>query len=897
MWEDLRGCVFMRKNKKNIREEFINKRLIEASNLKGEELLKKMNNTLKGYEVEEVKKRLYKYGRNEITSEKKESTLRIFINSFINPFTLVLLVIAIVSSFTDIFLREPKDRSYSTLIIILTMVTISGILNFVQENKSNKASEKLKEMIKIKALVERGGKKDIELSNIVPGDIVYLYSGCMVPADLRILYSNKLFISEATLTGESEPIEKFSCNNSLDSNNPLECTNIAFMGSNVVSGNAVCMAISTGDYTYFGSMAKGISKNKGKTSFEKGIYELSFLLIKFMLFMVPIVFFANGFTKGDWGEAFLFALSVAVGLTPEMLPMIVTTNLAKGALEMAKKKTVVKSLSSMQNFGAMDILCTDKTGTLTEDRVTLRSYVNIYGEKEEEVFKYAFLNTLFQSEEKSVMDLAIISKAKDLNKDFSREGYSKISDFSFDLNRKIISVLLEDEKNKVTLISKGNIEDIMKISSKAEYKGEIKLIDEYLRDKIYRTVKELNKAGFRVLALCKKEEASLRKKEGLKGKRDMILVGYVAFLDPPKESAVLAVEALHKNGVNVKVLTGDNEFVTKAICKEVGIKCENILLGKDISSMEDEKLREVSCKTDIFAKLSPKQKAKIVKVLREKNHVVGFMGDGINDAIAMREADVGISVDTALDIAKEAADIILLERDLMVLESGVIEGRKTFGNIIKYIKMTTSSNFGNMFSVVVASIFLPFLPMLPLQILTLNLIYDISCISIPWDNMDLEYLSKPRRWEASSIGRFMVFIGPISSIFDIATYIILFFIICPGALGGNYGGEGVNKALFASLFNTGWFVESLWSQTLVIYMLRTEKLPFIESRASSLVVALTSLSILFGTLIPYTPLGSFLGMSSLPKSYFPWLFLILFSYMIFITIVKKIFKKRYGELL
>lgn len=886
-----------RTEQKVINEVLMNERLIRASKMSSENLLKEMGTSLSGYSDKEVERRIDKYGENVISHEKGDSVFKRLFESFVNPFTVVLFILAIISTFTDIILPAPSDRSYSTVVIIVTMVTISGMLKFVQESRSNNSAEKLKEMVKTTATVERAGRKEVELSEIVPGDIVYLSAGDMIPADVRIISSKDLFVSQASLTGESEPVEKYGEEVTSDLTNPLESTNLGFMGSNVVSGSAICIVLATGDYTYFGSMAKTITEKKVVTSFEKGVNSVSWLLIKFMMCMVPVVFFANGLTKGDWGESFLFALSVAVGLTPEMLPMIVTTNLAKGAVKMAKKKTVVKSLNSIQNFGAMDVLCTDKTGTLTQDKVVLEYHLDIHGNEDERVLRHAFLNSFFQTGLKNLMDVAILNYAN--NAEFSdlEKKYTKVDEIPFDFNRRRMSVVIKDKEGKTQLITKGAVEEMLKISSHVEYKGKVEVLTDEIRKEILATVDRLNNEGMRVIAVSQKNNPSVEGVFSVKDESNMVLMGYLAFLDPPKESTLSAIKALNENGVSVKVLTGDNDGVTKCICRQVGMEVENILLGSQISEMSDEQLKVEVEKTNVFAKLSPQQKARIVRVLRENGHTVGFMGDGINDAAAMHESDVGISVDTAVDIAKESADIILLEKDLMVLEKGVIEGRRTFGNIIKYIKMTASSNFGNMFSVVIASVFLPFLPMLPIQILALNLIYDISCISIPWDNMDEEYLRKPRKWDASSIGKFMVWIGPTSSVFDIATFIIMFFIICPSIAGGYYGEPGVNNILFISVFNAGWFVESLWSQTLVIHMIRTPKLPFIQSRASLPVLAITTLAIIVGTVIPYTFLGTSLGMTALPYTYFPWLLGIVICYMVLATIMKNVFRKHYGELL
>lgn len=886
-----------RTEQKVINEVLMNERLIRASKMSSENLLKEMGTSLNGYSEKEVERRIDKYGENVISHEKGNSVFKRLFESLVNPFTVVLFILAIISTFTDIILPAPSDRSYSTVVIIVTMVTVSGVLKFVQESRSNNSAEKLKAMVKTTATVEREGRKEIELSEIVPGDIVYLSAGDMIPADVRIVSSKDLFVSQASLTGESEPVEKYREEVTSNLTNPLEGTNLGFMGSNVISGSAICVVLATGDYTYFGSMAKTITEKKVITSFEKGVNSVSWLLIKFMMCMVPVVFFANGLTKGDWGESFLFALSVAVGLTPEMLPMIVTTNLAKGAVKMAKKKTVVKSLNSIQNFGAMDVLCTDKTGTLTQDKVVLEYHLDVHGNEDERVLRHAFFNSFFQTGLKNLMDVAILEQANKLSFSDLERKYTKVDEIPFDFNRRRMSVVIKDKEGKTQLITKGAVEEMLKISSKVEYRGKVEVLTDEIRKEILATVERLNNEGMRVIAVAQKNNPSVEGVFSVEDESNMVLMGYLAFLDPPKESTLSAIKALNDNGVAVKVLTGDNDGVTKCICKQVGLEVENILLGSQISEMSDEELKVEVEKTNIFAKLSPQQKTRIVRILRENGHTVGFMGDGINDAAAMHESDVGISVDTAVDIAKESADIILLEKDLMVLEKGVIEGRRTFGNIIKYIKMTASSNFGNMFSVVIASVFLPFLPMLPIQILALNLIYDISCISIPWDNMDDEYLRKPRKWDASSIGKFMVWIGPTSSVFDIATYIIMFFVICPSIAGGHYGAPGVNNALFISVFNAGWFVESLWSQTLVIHMIRTPKLPFIQSRASLPVLAVTTLAIIVGTVIPYTFLGTSLGMTALPYTYFPWLLGIVICYMVLATAMKNAFRKYYGELL
>lgn len=877
----------------------VTEKLISASRTDNNELLKKYETTLDGYSESTAEKFRDKFGNNEISSQKPEPILKKLIGAFINPFTIVLFVLAAISLFTDVIIASPGEKNPSTVIIICTMVLISGFLRFVQETRSNNSAKKLKAMVQSTAAVSRGeeGKKEIPLAEIVPGDIIYLAAGDMIPADVRVLSCKDLFVSQSSLTGESEPIEKFAKKAETDSYNPLELSNLAFMGSNVVSGSAVCLALATGDDTCFGSMAKTITRKQDKTSFEKGLNSVSWLLIRFMMFMVPVVLFINGFTDGNWFQAFLFALSVAVGLTPEMLPMIVTTNLAKSAVRMAKKKTIVRHINSMQNFGAMDVLCTDKTGTITQDKVVLERYLDIHGNEDERILRHAFLNSYYQTGLKNLMDVAILNHAKSEPYRSMQEKYTKVDEIPFDFNRRRMSVVIRDTDGKTQLITKGAVEEMLSISAYAEYKGIVVEMTDEIEKEILATVKKLNNEGMRVLAVAQKTNPAVEGVFSVKDESGMVLIGYLAFLDPPKETAAAAIRALNDYGVAVKVLTGDNDAVTRNVCSKVGLAADNMLLGTDIDKMDDGELSKAVESTSVFVKLSPQQKARIVLALRENGHTVGFMGDGINDAPAMHESDVAVSVDTAVDIAKESADIILLEKDLMVLKEGVVEGRRTFGNIIKYIKMTTSSNFGNMFSVLAASIFLPFLPMQPIQILFLNMIYDISCIAIPWDNMDEDYLKVPRKWDASSIGRFMLFFGPTSSIFDILTFIVMFFVICPAFTGETFGANGVKSGLFVSLFNAGWFVESLWSQTLIIHMIRTPKVPFIQSRASLPVLLSTFAAIAVGSMVPYTSFGKSLFMSAMPASYFPWLFFILLGYMVFTTLIKTIYKKKYGEFL
>jgi len=910
----------------SVKAERAKKRLLRAACRDGNTLLIQYDNSAAGYDEDDVEEMREEHGVNIITKQNEDTLLKRFIGAFINPFTVVLMALAVVSFLMDVVWAKPGEADFTVVIIIMTMVIISGLLRFIQELRSSNAAKRLSEMVETTVSVARkfhdkesgdtySQKLEIPLDEVVVGDVVYLAAGDMVPADVRIIQAKDLFISQSALTGESEPVEKFSQTLTKTGKSPLELNNLAFMGTNVISGSATAMAITVGDDTVLGSISRQLQAKSPPTSFEKGVNSVSWVLIRFMLVMVPVVLLLNGFTKVDdpnrWMNAVLFAISVAVGLTPEMLPMIVSANLAKGAVSMSKKRVIVKSLNSIQNFGAMDILCTDKTGTITQDKVVLELHLDTEGNESIDVLRQAFLNSYYQTGLKNLMDLSIIEYARKAHLTNLWVDYKKIDEIPFDFNRRRMSVAVEDASGKTTLITKGAIEEMLSISTHAGYMDTLTELDDTLRKNILAASRKLNAKGMRVLGLAQKSVSNPAAALGAADECEMVFIGYLAFLDPPKESAGAAIKTLQEYGVKVKVLTGDNESVTGTVCKSVGIDAEHVLLGSDIEKMNDEILGKAVEDVDIFAKLSPSQKARIVTALRNNGHTVGFMGDGINDAPAMRAADVGISVDTAVDIAKESANIILLEKDLMVLEEGVVEGRKIYANIIKYIKMTASSNFGNMFSVLAASAFLPFLPMLPIQILVLNLIYDISCIAIPWDNVDLDYLRKPRKWDASSISRFMLWIGPTSSVFDIVTYCVLFFVICPAAVAKvfpEFAGISIfemlkndsakNAAyLFAAIFHTGWFVESLWSQTLVIHMIRTPKIPFIQSRASLHVTLLTTLGIAVGTIIPYTWLGKQFNMVPLPWSFFPWLAAIILAYMLLATAMKKFFVWKYGELL
>lgn len=807
-----------------------------------------------------------------------------------------------------------KDFDCLTVVIILTMVFLSGTLRFVQESRSGNAAEKLLAMITTTCTVTRKGQEmaEIPLDEVVVGDIVHLSAGDMLPADVRILDAKDLFVSQASLTGESEPIEKIPMvNETRDA--ITDYTNIAFMGSNVLSGSASAVVVTVGDHTLFGSMASEVAHEAVETSFSKGVNAVSWVLIRFMLVMVPLVFVANGITKGDWLSAFLFGISIAVGLTPEMLPMIVTTCLAKGAVSMSKKQTIVKNLNSIQNFGAIDILCTDKTGTLTQDKVVLEYHLNVNGEDDLRVLRHAYLNSYFQTGYKNLMDVAIIQKTEEEEADDPQlvdlsEHYVKVDEIPFDFARRRLTTVVQNRDGKTQMVTKGAVEEMLSICSFAECDGKVRPMTKELKSRILATVDDLNEKGFRVLAIAQKSNPSPAGAFGVTDECDMVLMGYLAFLDPPKESTADAIKALKAHGVTTKILTGDNDKVTRTICKQVGLKVRNMLLGSDLENMSDQELAKAAETTDVFAKLTPDQKARVVSVFRENGHTVGFMGDGINDASAMKSADIGISVDTAVDVAKESADIVLLEKDLMVLEEGIIEGRKTYANMIKYIKMTASSNFGNMFSVLAASALLPFLPMESLQLIFLNLIYDLSCTAIPWDNVDEEFISVPRKWDASSVGSFMMWIGPTSSVFDWMTYIFMYFVFCPlfvsrgvlyNDLASHFAGADLVRmqTAYVAMFQTGWFIESMWSQTLVIHMIRTPKLPFIQSHASAPLTLMTFTGIGVLTIIPFTTFGRMLGFVALPTAYFAYLIPCILLYMVLATSLKKAYVRHYGELL
>ena len=866
-------------------EQEIKKNLQNMSKKNIENVFKDLDSSIEGLSSSEAKKRLETFGINEVVHEKRKPWYIYLFKAFLDPFILILLFIVFISYFTDIAFVSAEEQSYVTILIISILIAISVILRFTQEYKSQITADNLKDLVPTTTSIERKGNKpeEINMINVVPGDIIHLAAGDLIPADMRILKSTDLFISQSSLTGESEPVEKFTETDTTDKNqNVADLDNIALMGTIVVSGAAKGVVIQTGNNSYFGSIAESIAKDVGETSFEEGVRSVSVLLIKFMIITVPIVFLINGISKKDWLSALLFSISIAVGLTPEMLPTLVSTNLAKGAVSLSKKKIVVKRLNSIQNFGAMDILCTDKTGTLTEDKIVLENYLNVSGEEDLDVLKHGYLNSFHQTGLKNLLDIAVIDRGDKEGIKKAVSSYKKVDEIPFDFKRRRMSVVVKNEDNVRELITKGAVEEMLSICTSVKLKGKIIPLTPELDKKIKDMVKDLNEEGMRVLAIAQKNDVPSETVFGVKDECEMVLIGYMGFLDPAKESVISAIKALYEHGLDVKVLTGDNDIVTKKIAKDVGIPVNNIVLGSDIEDLSDDELYSLSSKSSILAKLSPAQKERVIRVLQENDHVVGFLGDGINDAQGLKQADVGISVDNAVDIAKESADIILLEKDLNVLEEGVIEGRRVFGNINKYIKITASSNFGNVFSVLIASAFLPFLPMLPIQLLVQNLLYSISQISIPWDNMDEEYLKKPQQWDASEIAKFMIYIGPVSSIFDIVTFVVMWFVF------------GANNVESMALFQSGWFVVGLLTQTLIVHMIRTRKVPFIQSRASAPVLIMTGVIIAVGVIIPFTGFGTFINLVPLPPSYFIWLVGILISYSLLTELVKRIYIKKFN---
>jgi P-type Mg2+ transporter len=862
--------------------------LIDIAQKDVDGVLKLFDTTLEGLTETEAKRRLAKSGLNEIAREQPKKWYVQLLKTVTNPLSLLLIVLAIVSLLTG---------SPIAALIISIMVIFGGLLRFSQEFRSNKAAEKLREMVSTTTAVNRQDPTksttpteqqgittgtEIAVKFLVPGDIVFLSAGDMIPADIRLIVAKDLFLSQSALTGESLPTEKHVDLIDKQQKTPLELVNLCFMGTTVVSGSGTAVVAETGSHTYLASLAETIGGTRVRTSFDKAVNSVTKLLLRFMLIMAPLVFLINGIVKHNWVEAFTFALSVAVGLAPEMLPVIVTANLAKGAIAMSEKKVIVKNIDAIQDFGSMNILCTDKTGTLTQDKIVLQRHLDPYGQESLDVLKYAYLNSFYQTGLKNLLDVAVLDRKQELTSlDIDRD-YHKFDEVPFDFVRRRMSVIIAETDKDHVLICKGAVEEVLKVCTQLKVDDKILPMDASVHTRVADLQQKLNSDGLRVIAVAYKTIPRSQSHCAIADESDLILLGNIAFLDPPKDSAAQALKALNRNGVDVKILTGDNEIITRKICRDVGLPVQNVLLGSDLESLADDKLAEIAATTTIFAKFSPTQKAKVIQVLRKSGNIVGYMGDGINDAAALREADVGISVDTAADVAKESADIILLEKNLLVLESGVTIGRQTFSNIVKYIRMGTSSNFGNMFSVLGASAILPFLPMQPVQILINNLLYDFSQTGIPFDNVDKEDLVKPPKWKIENIQRFMIFIGPISSIFDYATYALMWFVF------------GATTVEHQALFQTGWFVESLMTQTLIVHVIRTAKVPFFQSRASLPMLLITSTVMCIGMYLPFSPIGSSLGFVPLPAVYFLWLAAILTCYCVLTQFVKTWFIKKYG---
>lgn len=849
----------------------VSQELIDAARSEVPQVLNGLGTSPQGLSESRAETLRDTHGPNEVAQEKRHGNLWRLMTSLRNPLVVLLSALAAISFATG----DPRAGT-----VMCLMVVLGVLLKFIQETRADTAAAKLKAMIKVTATVIRDGQPvELPLSEIVPGDIVKLSAGDMIPADLRVISSKDLFVIQASLTGESLPIEKFDAGETRESLSPLEFSNTCFLGTSVESGTALAVAVATGKRTYFGSMAGSIIGQHVETSFDKGIKRFTWLMMRFMMVMVPLVFLINGLTKGNWGEAFFFALAVAVGLTPEMLPMIVSVSLSRGAILMSRKKVIVKRLNSIQNFGAMDVLCTDKTGTLTIDHVVLERHCDVVRTEDDAVLRDAYLISHFQTGLKNVLDRAILDHRKDIHEKYEVEQHRKVDEIPFDFSRRLMSVVVEMPDTTHRLLTKGAPEEVFRRCTQFELDEEILPMDPVLIQDLRDEYERLSDDGFRVLAVAYKDFQP-RGAYSKDDETDLVLRGYVAFLDPPKESAGPAIAALQKHGVQVKILTGDNDRVSRKVCHDVGLPTEALVLGGDIESMSDEQLLSAVRATTIFARLSPAHKQRIIQVLRANGHVVGFMGDGINDAPALRAADVGISVDTAVDIAKESADVILLEKSLLVLEEGVLEGRKVFANIIKYVRMGASSNFGNMFSVLGASAFLPFVPMLPIQILTNNLLYDFSQVPIPTDNVDPEQIEKPRPWSMDDIRRFILFIGPISSVFDYSTYFVMLYLF------------NCWDPARSSLFQTGWFVESLMTQTLIIHVIRTNKIPFLQSVPSVPLVLTSFMIIMVGLWLPHSGLAPSLGLTELPLLYWPILILTLFCYLVLTQVAKTMLLRR-----
>ena len=842
--------------------------------------LHRLGTTERGLDADAIATRRREYGRNEISGKKRNSALLDMLHRIRNPLVIQLLVICVVS----VLMGDMRSAS-----VVGGMVFLSVVLAHFQESRSNRAVEKLREMVQTTVVVIReGAEVEVNFSELVPGDVVVLHAGSIIPADLRLIATKDFFVSQAALTGESMPVEKSSEPCPSAGRGTIELQNACFQGSNVLSGSARGVVVLTGARTYFGAISARLSGQQVQTSFDRGIAGFTWLMIRFMIVMVSAVFLIVGLSKHNWVEALLFSLSVAVGLTPEMLPMIVTVNLSKGALAMSRKKVIVKRLNAIQNFGAMDILCSDKTGTLTQDRVVLEKYVDVTNRQSEDVLRYAYMNSYYQTGLRNLLDRAILAHS-DLDVERS---CPKVDEIPFDFQRRRMSVIIDYEDAHV-LVCKGAVEEVYRACDRYQVDEEINPLIDVIKSDLMEEYEALSSDGYRVLAIAYKEFPKDKKVFAVGDESQMILLGYIAFFDPPKDSTARAIEQLHRNGVRVKVLTGDNALVTRKVCRDVGLDSGVIVTGDQLVGLDKEKLADLAEQHSVFARLSPAQKDDIIQALQRRGHVVGYLGDGINDAPSLKTADVGISVDSAVDVAKESADIILLEKNLLVLEDGIIEGRRVFSNIIKYIRMGASSNFGNMFSVIGGSYFLPFLPMSSGQILLNNLLYDFSQTGIPTDRVDDEFLQKPRQWNIGNIKKFMMFIGPMSSIFDYATYfLMLYYFNCH--LFSAPDTTPAMKAYYERLFHTGWFVESLLTQTMIVYIIRTRKIPFIQSWPSFGMLFTTLVVMAVAAWLPYSPFAHFFGLEALPAIFWAWIAGFVLLYAVLTHFVKVWFYNRYG---
>lgn len=887
----------------SLRSRTQNQRYLEQfSACTAAEVLDRLQSTPQGLNSSRVEQSRARYGSNAVARSRTRSFARLLAAAFINPFTAILAVLAAVSFYTDIYLARPEDRSIATVAIIVAMIAVSGVLHIVQDARSAKTMAALAQLTEDTCAVMRDGElREVPLDDVVVGDLVSLAAGDLVPADVRIISARDLFVTQAALTGESEPQEKTA--------DAGTRSNIAFMGTSVVSGSGLGLVVQTGARTMFGSMAAAVAQDGGPTAFDRGVASVSRVLVALMVAMVPVVVLVNGLARGNWLDALLFAVSVAVGLTPEMLPMIMTTCLARGAQVMAEHKVVVKRLDAIQDLGAMDVLCSDKTGTLTCDAVALEGAFDVAGRDDARVLRHAYLVSRYQTGMRSELDRAVVERFAELARKDGRLAedagrFEKVDELPFDFARRRMSVAVRDGAGKTQLITKGAVDETLGACAFAEIDGSVVLLDAAVREQARATADRLTDAGLRVIAVAQKSDPRPADELSVADECSMVLLGYLAFLDQPKASAARAVRELAEHGVAVKVLTGDTERVAAAVCSRVGIDAGEVLTGDDIDRLDDGDLARAAEGCQVFARLTPEQKVRVIDALRGAGHVVGFMGDGVNDAGALRRADVGVSVDTAADVAREAADVTLLEKDLGVLGTGIDEGRRTYVNMMKYIKMTLASNFGNVISVLVASLALPFLPMGALQIVLLGLIYDLSCAALPWDDVDPELVRMPRRWESGTLVRFMVALGPLSSLFDVLTFLFLFFVACPLAVGfplftpGAYAALGsADQTLFVAVFQAGWFVESMWSQSLVVHLLRTERLPFVQSRASAPVCVLSAAGIAVATILPFSPVAGALDMAPLPPVFFAFLAVAVAGYLGLGVVAARAYRRRFGSLL